>query len=216
MQWQAQPSVEDIHIAARIGHTVIVARMLEEDPELLSLKWGGETLLTRAGGNHHTGVVRLLLERGTDVNTQNDSGETALHRAACYGHEDVVSILLGSGADVFKRGRGGLTPLMCGSFSSRVAVVPLLLRAMEGRGLDERDVDGCTALWFACKRRNVDSLRALLLAGADYTIADNDGTTPQQAAAQWGDRRCVELLEVSTVLTDHNTPHAKFVTVWMY
>jgi ankyrin repeat protein len=145
----------------------------------------------------HVGVATLLLERGADVNTPNDRGNTALHLAAGFGHEEVVSILLGSGAGVFRRGAADWTVLMCGSYSGSVAVVRLLLQAMGRRGLDARSESGYTALWYACFGGHVIILRALLLAGADHTIADNDRTTPQRFAQS----RCVPLFKVSTVFS---------------
>jgi hypothetical protein len=46
----AQDAIAAIHTAARVGNTVGVARMLDEDPELLSSQFGGNTLLTHAAG----------------------------------------------------------------------------------------------------------------------------------------------------------------------
>jgi ankyrin repeat protein len=213
----AQDPIEAIHTAAINGEAVGVARMLDEDLALLSSEWDGETLLTQAALNRHGGVVRLLLERGADVNTPNDSGDTALHLAAVTGNEEVVSILLGSGADIFRRGGAGWTVLMNACSSGSVAVVRLLLRAMEGHGLDERSRSGYTALWWACLRGRVDIVLALLLAGADHTIPDDDGDTPQQVAQTRGYHRCVELIQVSSLCSCvlHNTPQRCICTMYV-
>jgi ankyrin repeat protein len=126
----------------------------------------------------------LLLARGADIHALNVWGQnTALHLAAESGHEEVVSILLGSGADISRTRLSGRTPRMCASGSGHMAVVRLLLRAIEWRRLDERSQAGRTALWWAYLRGHVDIVQAPLTAGADHTIADNDGTTPQQSQA---------------------------------
>jgi ankyrin repeat protein len=195
----AQDPIEAIHTAAIDGDAVDVARMLDADPRLLSSEWDGETLLAQAARNHHVGVVRLLLERGADPNTPNGRGDTVLHMAAETHNEEVVSILLSSGADVFRRAGARWTPLICACSSGSVAVAQLLLRAMGGRGLDKRSGSGCTALWITCARGHVDILRALLLAGANHTIADEDGDMPQKVAQRRSDPRCAVLLEVSTL-----------------
>jgi ankyrin repeat protein len=72
-----------------------------------------------------------------------------------------------------------------------------LLQHTGGRGLDEGDDEGCTALWGACIKGHVEVARCLLLAGADHTIADTDGETPRQVAERFGDSACVPMLEVS-------------------
>jgi ankyrin repeat protein len=207
--------IRAIHLAAREGRAQDVARMLDEDPQLLSSRWRDDTLLRHAAREGHAGVVGVLLERGAEVNTTNVIGDTALHLAAQYGHEELVSILLGSGADVFRRGAEGWTALMCACTRS-VAVVRLLLRSMGGHGLDERNLFERTALWIACDWGHVDILQALLLAGADHTIADNAGHPPQQLAGLNGHPQCVALIEVSTVSSSVITHPRCIRGTWMY
>jgi ankyrin repeat protein len=193
--------IEAIDVAAREGRAQDVARMLDEDPGLLSSEWDGETLLILAAYYDQVSVVTLLLERGADVNAPNDSGDTALHLAAHCGHEEVVSILISSGADVFRTGDAGWTVLIHACSSGSVAVVQLLLRAMGGRGLDETSKSGRAALWWACLHGHVDIVQALLIAGADHTIADHFGRTPLQIAHVTRFFECVALIEVSAWLT---------------
>jgi hypothetical protein len=102
--------------------------------------------------------------------------------------------------------------LMHASECGHVAVVRLLLRSMGGRDLlgrgpDERDEDGSTALWYACDEGHADVLRALLLAGADHTIADYDDRTPLQLAEEREHHECVALLKVSTSLVPRSQGH---------
>jgi ankyrin repeat protein len=191
-------AIEAIHVAASEGHAEDVARMLDEDPALLSSEWEGETLLTQAAERGRVGVVTLLLERGADANIPTDHGDAALHLAAHQGHVEVVSILLGSGADVFRRGAASFTPLIYASSSGSVAVVQLVLRYMGGRGLDDRD-NGYTALWDACDGGHVGMLCALLLAGAGHTIADIFGRTPRQIAQSKDFQATVDVIQVNTV-----------------
>jgi ankyrin repeat protein len=195
----AVEAVEAIHKAVTHGNTEAVARMLDDDPRLLSSTNGGYPLFMRAAVKGRVGIVKLLLERVQDVNPTDITGHSALHSAALYGHEEVVSILLNSGAHVGRRNARGWTALMFASQGGKLAVVRLLLRSMGRCGLDNRSGLGYTALHLACSSGHADVVRALLLAGADHTIAKNNGRTPQQAAQNYGHPECTALIQVSLI-----------------
>jgi ankyrin repeat protein len=203
----AEEAIEAIHTAVSQGDAVSVTRMLDEDPRLHSSVWDGGTLLKTAVLCRRVELMRLLLARGADVNQANDYGNTALHLAAGRGHEEIVLTLLSSGADISRKGYRGKTPLMDASLRGHVAVVRLLLRSMGGGGLDERNEDGITALWYACLYGNADVLRALLLAGADHNIAHSDARTPLQVAEEEEHHECVALVQVSTSLVSRAKGH---------
>jgi ankyrin repeat protein len=65
------------------------------------------------------------------------------------------------------------------------------------------DIDACkghighTAVHAACLKRHVDILRLLLEAGADWSIASSDGSTPLDVVREKGFATCMEVLEVS-------------------
>jgi ankyrin repeat protein len=177
-----------------------VARLLDAEPHLLEARDARRddaTLLGVAAQKGHVGVVRLLLGRGTEVNAAGRFGYTALHEAAVTGHEEVVNVLLSSGADSSIKTNNGCTALMWASCRGHVGVVKQLLQHMQGRGLNERDSLGRTAVWLTCWHGYVEVLRLLLLAGADHIIGNNRGRTPRQIAEQTGQTECVALLEVS-------------------
>jgi hypothetical protein len=116
--------------------------------------------------------------------------------AAAAGHDEVVSILLGCGADPGEKDVSGFTPLINASRNGHLGVARQLFQ-VGGHGLNDRNNEGCTALWGACLLGQVEILRALLLAGADHTIATNRRQTPRQIAEERGSTECVALLEVS-------------------
>jgi ankyrin repeat protein len=216
MQWEmtAPEAVAAIHMAAEEGDVETVARMLNEDPRLLSSELHLHTQLTRAASRGHVGVVRLLLGRRTAIDQPDGTGRTALQIAATYGQEELVQFLLTNGADPSKRSfRGTSTALMYASLCGHAGVVRLLLRSVGGRGLDVRSDDGCTAVWRACCRGHVDILRALLSAGADHTITGKNGTTPREVAYWENRRRCVALIEVRPSVADASTNTLTATTV---
>jgi len=93
-------------------------------------------------------IVRRLLEAGGDPNVTDDRGLTPLRSAVRHGREDLAGLLRAAGADVTK-------------------VVP------EDRTASSKDPD---VLCDAASRNDVDAMRRLLEAGAEYG-SDALGTT---------------------------------------
>jgi ankyrin repeat protein len=71
-------------------------------------------------------------------------------------------------------------------------------RLVDWRGtrLNDTNDRGQTALLLACGGGHVDVVRMLLLAGADPTVADRFGETPEGLAAREGFAGCGKLLQV--------------------
>jgi uncharacterized protein len=198
----------DIWAAAKAGDVHEVERLLGQDPDLLNARSDrGMTPWMLAALQGHTGVVRLLLDQGAAINEQaNKPGRTALWFACLMGRLPVVSLLMERGADPTTVNGRGSTPLMEASSNRHVEVVRLLLGDPSGNAtINQRDEEGKTALFWACRYGREGVVRALLESGADPTIADNDGTTPMAVAKQnnsvrrivEGRRECVAALEVS-------------------
>ena len=104
---------------------------------------------------------------------------TPLMQAAFKGDLDQVRLLVEAGADVDGRSGDGRRPLMVAAFGPRpehTAIVEFLVQA--GASLDARDhFSGWTALMVASALGNVASAEALIEAGADIDIQDDDDLT---------------------------------------
>jgi ankyrin repeat protein len=204
----AQKAVQAIFRAMRAGDVGEVVRLLDAQPDLLEAnepvyKW---PLLYEAARSGQAEVARVLLARGADINRGDPMGWAPIQAAAMYGHEEVVTLLLRAGADARLRGNSDLwTTLATACYNGHLGVTRLLLRHMRGEGLDERDSNGSTALWYASSNRRAEICRALLLAGADHTIADDNDLTPRQVAQEEEDNPCLAVFEVGA-LTTSQTP----------
>ncbi len=148
--------------AVRIGGAPIIEKLLKAgaDPNTLVTSQG-ETVLMKAARDGNADAVKVLLEHGAEVNAkENFRGQTALMWASAEGHSDIVSLLAAHGADLNVRSydRDTTSPKMeAGTPSAPIA-----------RG-------GLTALLFAARQGEIETVKALLDAKADINAVDSDG-----------------------------------------
>jgi ankyrin repeat protein len=124
--------------------------------------------------------IKLLLARGADPSA------AALSSAVTFGYLDVVRTLIAAGASVRGTEASGINLLHWAVIADRPAVIPALIAA--GVPLNATDQDGYTPLMYAASIDfgNTRSLDALLRAGADPAIRNNDGRTPREQARHYG------------------------------
>jgi ankyrin repeat protein len=143
-----------MYLAATNGNAEIIEILLDAGEDANAIVTAeGESALMLASLTGNDRAVRILLERGADVNHVQERGQTALMWAASEGHADVLEILIEHRAT-------------------------LGLRSIEST-LDERRPPGAlSALHFAARHGDLDSVRVLAEAGADLNPAMAEGTTP--------------------------------------
>jgi ankyrin repeat protein len=150
--------------AAAAANPEIVKALLQAgaDPKTLTTA-DGETVLMTASRTGNVEIVRMLLDGGADVNAQEKyKGQTALMWAAIERHAPVVKLLLERGADWKARGfyRETRPPRL--SAASSISPIP--------RG-------GFSALHFAAREGDVETVRLMLDAGVDINYGDVDNTS---------------------------------------
>jgi ankyrin repeat protein len=173
-----------LHYAAEWGHEEVVAFLLGQGADASSRTYEGASALTLAFGKGHLGVVSLLLHHmgPAGLEARGGDGGTVLHWAASRGHEETVGFLLSQGAQAHTTDDDGITPLMSAAKGGYLGVVRLLLKHMEGQGIEVTDLKGRTALHHAAARGKGDVARLLLLCGANPSLEDNEGETPRAVA----------------------------------
>jgi ankyrin repeat protein len=155
--------------AALSGNAAVVKALLEAGADATaSSTLDGETVLMTAARSGNLEAVRLLLDRGADVNARERyKGQTALMWAAAERHAPVVKLLLERGADWKVRSFDRETRPPKLSAASSISPIP--------RG-------GFTALMFAAREGDLESVRVMLDAGVDIDYGDVDNVTPLVAA----------------------------------
>jgi len=140
-------------------------------------------------------AVERFLEAGANVEAADPKQQlTALHMAAYNGHSEIVQLLLARGAEVDARDHQGKTPLTHACTGPFPVTVKILLG--NGAGVNSTEsTEGFTPLMMAAGLGQTEVVKVLLDHDADANLADADGDTAADHAANAGHQRIVALIE---------------------
>ncbi len=155
-----------------------------DEVERIRIRDGVGDLFEAAAAGDLTAARGLLDTDPGSVERVAGDGFTGLHLAAYFGRDEVVSLLLAAGADpdAMATNGTGLRPLHAATAARAPAIVEMLVEA--GATVDARQTGGFTPLMAAAKHGDTTSLRLLLAAGADPSLASDDGATARSMATR--------------------------------
>jgi uncharacterized protein len=178
-------------LACMNGSAPLVEALLKAGASSNERMQNGETALMMASRTGNVAAMKVLLDHGADVKASEDlRGTTALMWAAAEGHPDAISLLIDHGADVSTQSSPdsrGKTP---GSYGKSEDPRPSRLVERNPNQLPrppnfaDRSGGGLTALAFATRRNDLESIRVLLARGADVNQTTHYGWTPLLIATQ--------------------------------
>lgn len=152
----------------------------------------------RAAKNGDVTSIKRELDSGVSVDlpTLNVAhildGTTPLMLAYNYGQDEVVELLIEKGANIMARDSGGGTALHYPGYRNSDSTL-LLLKA--GAAIDDQSTNGLTPLMITAMDGPVSQVEALLAAGADLHLTDNEGKSALDWAKQYDRPKVIELLE---------------------
>jgi len=190
-QARSQSRIDALTIAAsHLGTTSSIAALLDagalvEPPEDMRVR---RTPLGAAALAGDLPNVQLLLRRGARTSSQ------AVSEALTFGHTEVVRALIDAGADVTGVDGTGINLLHWATITNRASMIPILAKA--GVPVNAIDDFGYTPLMYAATvdEGDLQALEALLAAGANRTLKNDDGRTPVQQARRLGHAQIVRAL----------------------
>jgi uncharacterized protein len=178
---QAGP-VDDLVIAAELNDGRSIAALLAKgvDPNLADDR-GRLAIFIAAREDSVRAVEALVASPVLKIDAPNGNDETALMIAAIRGSLAAVQAMVRRGAAV---NRPGWTPLHYAASGPDNGVTAFLIA--QGASLDARSPNGSTALMMAARYGNSTVVPVLLKAGADVTLANEQGMTAADFAKRDG------------------------------
>ena len=167
-------------LAAAKGHAVVMDRLLKAGEDANAVVSGEPVLMTAARAGNPD-AIKVLVVHGADVNvTESTRGQTALMWAAAAGNTAVVKTLVELGADIKARSKAPGTGLTLGAgFMIPRVNDPLGLRSNRDStawGIRLECLQFTPLLW-AARGGHIETVKALLDAGADVNESKPEGTT---------------------------------------
>jgi len=161
--------------AAYVGCADVVSALLKDPATDVNAasEEGFNPLIAASSEGHHEVVEMLLATGKVRVNDSDKDQTNALMNASVRGHSRVVALLLAAKATVNTQNVDGHTALMFG-YNGKNQVETLLGKYTDY--LKNQDDESIQLMRDALKSHN-DVIRALLGAGADATLKDNEGHT---------------------------------------
>jgi len=153
--------------AAFFGHQETVVALLALGADVHTSSPHGRTALMWSVENGHTDTARLLIQYGANPNFTSHDGRTALFTAVFNNDERTISLLLESGASAVVVAHDGMRPI---DYAAEAGPHMINLFLRHGVSVDSIDaMTGETVLSKAATGSSSnESVRALLLAGADF------------------------------------------------
>ena len=152
----------------------------EADPNIID-KYGESCLHAALHGHCSTATLQEMLEHGAHVNTVNKDGATPLLLACGIAQPDAVRLLLEERADpniAYADGDACLHAAIA-TYCSKETIQEIIDHGADVNAVNSRRR---TALLLGCFYRQMDSVKVLLEAGADPTVADEEGFSCLHAA----------------------------------
>ena len=138
-------------------------------------------------------VLRKLLARGADPNVEDKDRRPPVLWAASAGSADAFLALVNYGASSDKVDKDGLAALHCAASRGHKECLSILI-TLCGADVNQRDGNGCTALFYTVTLGYVECTELLLGCGALTDLQDRKGRTPAHCGSAKGQLDTLRLL----------------------
>ncbi len=175
--------------AAHYGTSASLRALLDAGADAQPSERGRHSPMQYAAMSGDIESVRLLLGRGAEASAE------AVSESVTFGHPDVVQALVDAGANVRLTESSGINLLHWATITNRATVIPVLVKA--GVPLNATDEFGYTPLMYAASvdEGETGTVKALLAAGADRSIRNDEGRTALEQARRYNHTELADALK---------------------
>jgi ankyrin repeat protein len=165
------------------GASAALTALYHAHPSLadeLAARKGSLSVFEAAAFDDTERLAELILADPSVVESWSADGWQPLHLAAYFGRDEATRTLLDADAPVAEPSRNPLTvhPLHAAAAGRHAEIVWLLIAS--DAPVEARQQHGWTALHAAIGSGDVESVKALIAAGADPSAANDDGVTARE------------------------------------
>jgi len=159
----------------------------------------GNTALHMAAMYGHEALVQLILEQGSALqpNAVDSDNTTPFMLACARGHLSIAHMLVKAGAKVHLTDRLGWSALHHAAAGGHSLIVHWLV-VQKGVNPYARDASGCSPLWLALSAEDADSVRCLLLNGADPDEINSEDVSTHDLAKEADDPVFLQMIELAS------------------
>ena len=195
LQWAVDSAKKSaLHIVCKEGFDALVDYLISEKFKVDARDKELKTPLHYACINSHESSVHSLIANNADIMARDYKGESPLHYAVSSGSSKITQQLLQKAPRATDlKDFTGKTPLHYAAVSTsdnQVEIVRLLIE--NGARVDERNLDGRTALHYACEYGKARCLPILLKNKASINIKDNARKSPLDVASSDKIKKLIE------------------------
>ena len=145
-----------------------------------SFNIGGATPLMFAIFKGNAKIVKQLIDRNADVKAKDNEGTSVFLYACGFGNGNIIRMLLVKDRTLVndKTYNGNINGLHYAASLNNLENINFLVKNVN-MNINDRDSNGCTALYYAAYYRKRDAYNLLIKLGANQNIGDNYGVKPE-------------------------------------
>ncbi|PCG19556.1 ankyrin repeat domain-containing protein [Brachyspira sp. G79] len=145
-----------------------------------SFNIGGATPLMFAIFKGNARIVKQLIDRNANVKARDNEGTPVFLYACGFGNGNIIRMLLVKDRTLVndKNNNGNINGLHYAASLNNLETINFLIKNVD-MNINDRDINGCSALYYAAYYGKREAYNLLIKLGANKDIGDNYGVKPE-------------------------------------
>ncbi len=145
-----------------------------------SINIGGATPLMFAIFKGNARIVKQLIDKNADIKAKDNEGVSVFLYACGFGNGNIIRMLLVKDRTLVsdKTSNANFNGLHYAAAFNNLETINFLIKNVD-MNINDRDLNGCTALYYAAYYKKQEAYNLLIKLGADKDIESNYGVKPE-------------------------------------